>query len=88
MKISKEKVEKISEQILALLYSINPKPLFTSQIAKEIARDEEFIKKILFNLKKKNLIIHINKNSKGVLYTRRARWKLNDKIYKIYKSHQ
>ena len=48
MKISDKKKEKISEQILALLYSINPQSLFTLHIAREIARDEEFIKKILF----------------------------------------
>ena len=56
MKISEKKKEKISEQILSYLYSINPKSIFTSQIAEEIARDEEFIKNILLNLKKRNLI--------------------------------
>ena len=53
MKISDKKREKISEQILAFLYSINPKPIFTLHIAQEIARDEEFIKKILQELKNK-----------------------------------
>ena len=45
MKISEQKIEKISEQILATLYSVSPKSLFTSYIAKEIARDEESLKK-------------------------------------------
>jgi len=36
MKISKEKRKKISEHILAFLYSNTPKPLFTSFIAKEL----------------------------------------------------
>ena len=49
MKISEEKKEKISEQILAVLYSLNPQAIFTSNIAKEVARDEEFTKKILIN---------------------------------------
>ena len=40
MKISDEKKDKIFEQILAFLYSINPKSVFTSYVAKEIARDE------------------------------------------------
>ena len=43
-KISEQKIEKISEQILAFLYSIAPKPCFTLHIAQELARDEEFIK--------------------------------------------
>jgi len=88
MKISKQKKEKISEQILAYLYSINPKPSFTSHIAREIARDEEFTKKLLMRLKKTKLVIEIKKNPKGIPYIRRSRWKLTEKAYKIYKESQ
>ena len=88
MKISKEKKEKISEQILLFLYSINPKPAFTLYIAQELARDEEFIKKILLELKDKKLILQIKKNSKGIVYKRRSRWRLSDKAYQIYKANQ
>ena len=88
MKISKKKKEKVSEQILALLFSINPKSLFTLHIAQEIARDEEFIKKLLLDLKKKKLVVEIKKNPKGVPYLRRSRWKLKDEVYKIYKNNQ
>lgn len=88
MKISEQKKEKISEQILALLYSISPKPLFTLNIAKEIARDEEFVKELLLELKKKELIIEIKKNPKGLPYLKRSRWKLSDAVYQAYKSHQ
>ena len=88
MKISEGKREKISEQILAHLYSVNPKPLFTLHIAREIARDEEFIKKILLNLKKKNFVIEIKKNPQGIPYLQRSRWKLTDEVYKIYKLKQ
>jgi len=88
MKISSQKREKISEQILFFLYSKFPKPIFTSQIAWEIARDEEFIKKLLFDLKKKSLILEIKKNPKGVNYLKRSRWILSDQSYQIYKNHQ
>lgn len=88
MKISKEKKEKISEQILAYLYSISPKLSFTSNIAREIARDEEFIKKILLDLKSKNLVAEIKKNPKGIDYLKRARWKISDIAYNAYKNHQ
>ena len=88
MKISKEKREKISEQILGYLYSINPKPIFTSYIAREMARDEEFIKKILLDLKKKKLLIEIKKNPQGIDYVRRSRWKLSDSVYSVYKQSQ
>ncbi len=84
MKISNQKKERISEQILAHLYSINPQSLFTSKIAFEIARDEEFIKKILSDLKIKGLVVEIKKNPRGVIYSRRSRWKLSDKAYEAY----
>ena len=85
MMLSDKKKEKISEQILALLYSQNPKSLFTSNIAQEIARDEEFTKKLLVDLKAKKLIVEIKKNPKGIIYSRRSRWNLSDKTYVVYK---
>jgi len=88
MRISKQKREKISEQALLFLYSINPKPAFTSHIAQEIARDEEFIKKILLQLKNKELVLEIKKNPKGRDYKRRSRWRLSNKAYQAYKANQ
>ena len=88
MKISQQKREKISEQILSLLYSINPKSYFTSQIAQEIARDEEFIKSLLLELKSKKLVAQIVKNPQGIEYLRRSRWKLSNDAYEAYKNKQ
>lgn len=88
MKISKEKRDKISEQILAYLFSVHPRAIFTSYIAREIIRDEEFTKKLLLNLRKKNLVIEIKKNPKGIPYIRRSRWMLGREAYKAYKDHQ
>lgn len=88
MKISDKKKEKISEQILAYLYSINPQAVFTSNVAEEIIRDEEFVKKLLLNLKKKGFVVEIKKNPQGIPYTRRSRWKLSDKAYQAYKMSQ
>ena len=88
MKISIKKRERILEQILDFLYSVSPKPLFTLHIAQEIARDEEFVKKLLLELKKKKLVIEINKNPKGILYIRRLRWKLSDLTYQMYQNYQ
>jgi predicted transcriptional regulator with HTH domain len=88
MKISDKKREKILEQILAYLYAQSPKPIFTSHIALEIARDEEFIKNLLNELKKKKLVIEIKKNSKGIQYFKRSRWKLTEQVYNSYKKMQ
>jgi hypothetical protein len=88
MYISKEKKERISEQILAHLYLNNPKPLFTVDVAKEIARDEEFVKKLLKELKKKELVLQITKNPQGIDYIKRSRWKLSEKAYLSYRQKQ
>jgi predicted transcriptional regulator with HTH domain len=82
--ISKEKIKKIEEQIIFYLFSIFPKSSFTSEISSEIARDEEFIKKLLINLNKNGLIIKIDKNSNGIKYERRIRWRLSNKTQQIY----
>lgn len=88
MQISNEKKEKISEQILAYLYSINPRPTFTVNIAREVIRDEEFTKKLLLDLKKKGFVIEIKKNPQGISYSKRSRWRLSDKVYELYNQKQ
>lgn len=84
-KISKEKIEKIKEQILNLLFNSFPKSFFTSDISKEIARDEEFTKNILLELEKKGLVFKISKNKEGLNYTRRIRWRISSKSYDAFK---
>ena len=84
--ISKQKKDKISEQILHYLFSESPISRFTSEIAESVARDEEFTKSILLNLKSQGLVLEINKNSLGVQYSRRQRWLLSSEVYNAYKS--
>ncbi len=88
MKISQEKKDRITEQIISFLYQKFPEQPFTAEIAREIARDEEFIKRILFNLKEKDLVISILKNKQGESFSRRIRWRLTNKVYDIYHSKQ
>ena len=87
-KISQQKKDKISEQILHYLFSISPEAKYTSDIARETARDEEFTKSILQDLKLKNLLIEVKKSSQGVDYIRRQRWRLSNQVYNIYAKKQ
>ena len=86
-RISQAKIQKIEEQVLFYLYGTFPKSSFTSEISRELARDEEFMKKLLINLEKKTLIIRINKNSEGIKYERRIRWRISNKAYEAYKKY-
>jgi predicted transcriptional regulator with HTH domain len=84
MRLSQQKKDKISEQILSLLYQSFPKQLFTAEIAREIARDEEFIKRLMFELNEKGLVKPIKKNSKGIDFIRRIKWQLSSNAYQAY----
>jgi DNA-binding IscR family transcriptional regulator len=86
--ISNQKREKISEQILAHLFNKSPESIFTSKIAEEIARDEDFTLSILKELEKNKLVIKITKNPNGIDYLRRQRWRLSNSTFDIYKKHQ
>lgn len=86
--ISKQKKDKISEQILHHLFSISPAADFTSKIAESIARDEEFTKTLLLDLQKKTLVVEVKKNNKGIDYKQRQRWRLSNSAYDVYKKHQ
>jgi len=86
--ISDKKKEKIIEQIMLYLYEIFPKASFTSHIAREIARDEEFIKDLLQDIEKKSIVISIKKNKHGKTFSRRIRWRLSNKAYQAYKERQ
>ena len=85
MRLSKEKKDKITEQILSILYDKFPQTLFTAEISREIARDEEFVKLLMYELKDKNLIVAVKKNPKGLFYIRRIRWRLSNQTHQAYK---
>ena len=88
MRLSQEKRDRIKESILAFLFHNSPSSYFTSQIAAETARDEEFTKDLLYELEKKGLITSVKKNSKGKDYERRIRWRISPRIYETYKTLQ
>jgi len=85
MRLSKQKRDRISEQVLSHLYHNFPRAFFTAELAKETARDEEFIKAMLLELQDKKIVSCIKKSSEGVLYSRRMRWTLSPKAYDAYK---
>jgi len=83
-RISDEKIERISEQILSYLYSVFPRLVFTVDVARELARDEEFVKRLLLGLEEKGLVVRVSKNSDGVDYLSRMRWRISNKAHAVY----
>ncbi len=87
-RISEEKRQKISEQILFHLYTVFPKQIFTAEVAKEVARDEEFTKRILIEMEKRGLIIRVDRNPDGIKYELRLRWRISNKAQIAYSQMQ
>ena len=87
-RISEKKIKRIKEIILSFLFHNSPKAFFTYGIAQEIARDEEFCKRLLQELSKEELVVKVDKNSKGIKYLRRERWRLTNKAFKAYSELQ
>jgi len=83
-RISDKKIKKLKEHILSILYDNHFNPLFTSNIAEELIRDEEFTLRLLDELKKDGFIKEINKNTDGKKYLSRKKWILKSKIYDQY----
>jgi DNA-binding IclR family transcriptional regulator len=54
-----------------------PAPLSCTEIADEIARDNEFVARVLAFLKEKNLVRQVLKNSNGKDYLRWTKWTLS-----------
>ncbi len=84
-RISDKKIQKLKEHILSILYENNLVPYYTSQIAEELIRDEEFTLRLLTELKKEDFVKEINKNTEGKTYLARKKWVLNNKIYEQYR---
>jgi Mn-dependent DtxR family transcriptional regulator len=75
-RISQKNKEKIAKQIYDLLKISDP--LFTAEIARQISRDEEFVKKLLEEMRDLGIVKMINQNTYGQEYSRRRKWKLAD----------
>ena len=86
--ISSKTKDKIREQILAHLFTQSPNPQYTVSIARELARDEEFIKSLLLELETKKLVVKVTKNAEGLDFTRRQRWRLSNQAFSAYHSMQ
>ena len=83
--ISDKKVKKIKEDVLSTLFDSPLNPLFTSQIAENIARDEEFTLRLLKELHKDKMIDKIDKNTVGKQFLKRRKWILKTEVYSAYK---
>ncbi len=84
MRISEEKLNHIREEILAVIFKSSPNAMFTADVARNMARDEEFIKKLLIDLELRGLVASVKKNNNGASYIRRIRWRLTSPTFQAY----
>ena len=83
-KISSLKRERIQEEILRILFESGLHGRYTKQIADELARNDEFLLRLLLDLEKKHLVQHVPATTKGTPFVRRKKWILTAQAHDAY----
>ena len=73
VKLADKTMALLKNDILAILYESSLKPMYTSHIATELRRDNEFVLKLLLELKKEKLVKEVKKGKRGD-YLARKKW--------------
>lgn len=84
-KISKKNIKKIEEDVLRIVFDAGLAGIFTFKIAEELARDDEFVLRILKGLEKNEIIRQVKKSGKGHEYYRKRKWVMTTNAYEKYK---
>ena len=84
VKLSNQLINLIKDDIITFLYNNQLKSYFTSNIAKEIRRDNEFALKLLLELKEQGFVEHIKKNKQGRQYLARIKWRIPPNVITAY----
>ncbi len=80
-KISKQKEEKVKDDILRELYDCYPNMLWTYDVAGKIARDEEFVLRLLKELQVDGLVLEREEGERRV----KRKWGLKGEAYNKHK---
>jgi hypothetical protein len=81
-RISKEKQDRIKEDILREMFENYPEFEYTESVAEKIIRDNEFTLKLLKEMKRKNLINEIRESSGRKI---KRKWQMKKEVYYAYK---
>ncbi len=79
MRFQKKRKEEYKEQIISLLKSKKKLP-WTLEIAKEIGRDNDYIMKLMKELRDEGKVVEIKEGKRIVIinYHKRRKWKIMD----------
>jgi hypothetical protein len=84
-RVSKKTFDKVAEDALAVLYDNYPAAVSTRIVAGEIARDKQFIARVLEYLRGKGFVEKWTKSkSSGEDYARWMKWRLTKQAYEKY----
>ncbi len=80
--ISREKKDKLKEEILRIIYENYPRFLYTYQVAESLIRDDEFVLSLLKELKNNGLLTCIEETMGNNI---KRKWGLKKEVYEKYK---
>ena len=86
VKLSERTELVLKADISSILYENPLRSMFTKEIGVELRRDKEFTKKLLLEMEKEELVERVLKNNKGKLYKERIKWRIPERVMRIYKT--
>lgn len=86
-RLSETTQKRLKDDIVSALYH-SKRSMFSNQIAKEICRDKELVKRLLAELEAMKVVEKVMKNKRGVSYKERNRWRLRPEVDKAFRQIQ
>ncbi|HII15811.1 MAG TPA: hypothetical protein HA362_05880 [Nanoarchaeota archaeon] len=83
-RLSEKTENHLKDEIVSALYH-SKRSMFSNQIATEICRDNELVKRLLAELDKMGVVERLLKNKRGVSYKERNRWRLRPEVEKAFR---
>lgn len=83
-RVSKKTFDKVAEDALAVLYDNYPAAVSTRIVAGEMARDKQFVARVLEFLRGKGFVEKWTKSKGGEDYERWMKWRLTKQAYDKY----
>jgi predicted transcriptional regulator len=83
-KLSQKTFDRVCENILSVLYERYPIPVSALELSEELARDNEFVSRVLVYLQGRKLVERVETGKSGEPYEKWVKWKLSKNVKNSY----
>ncbi|MBU2638514.1 MAG: hypothetical protein KJ955_06065 [Nanoarchaeota archaeon] len=77
----------VKDEVVSVLFNSRT-AMYASQVASNMGRDKEFIKRMLLELEEAGILTRFDRSKKGRAYKERCRWRLRPEVEKAFRQMQ